>query len=117
MANYEPYNEELQKQHDQLLLERGHQITREEMEKFIITLLSGDTTDTSCQKSIIGHLVDKIYVDDNGFTIFTNLHASTDDNSPNFEEFVDKSLIQNEVCINLPLFRQVKPKSNFMGSI
>ena len=112
MADYELYYEDLQKQHDQLLLERGHQISREEMEKFIITLLSGDTTDTSYQKSIIGHLVHKIYVDDNGFTAFTNLHASNDDNSPDFEEFVDKSLIQNEVCINLPLSRQVKPKSN-----
>ena len=107
MADYEIMYDELEKQHDQLILERGYQITREQMVKCITTLLSGDPSDPEYQKNIIDRLVDKIYVEDNGFTNFTKFQTRYDDYSPNFSDFIDKSLVENEVLLNSPLARQV----------
>ena len=64
MREYEILLQDLQRQQEQILAERGKQITRADIYKFIAELIKGNPNDKVYQKLLIDNIVDRVYVYD-----------------------------------------------------
>ena len=106
MAEYEIMIEDIQTQHDQLLLERKYRVTKADMITFIKNLLSGDVEDKNYQRTIISALVSRVYVKDNGLFIISDLMTKSDCLELDFVDFNNPDLISNEVREDSPIARQ-----------
>ena len=71
MQEYEQLLNDLYYQQTQLELERGYQVTKEDLQCFITELLKGNPDDKDYQKKLIDNLVYKVYAyDDHTITYF-----------------------------------------------
>lgn len=75
MTEYEALLDDLLTQQAKLELERGYQVTKEDMIDFIADLLKGDPTDKEYQRSIIDNLVLKVYCSDDDTIVTLNIRG------------------------------------------
>lgn len=101
---------DLSVKHAMLEMERGYEIKRDEIAAFVKDLINGDLEDKNFQRKIIDNLVKKVYLDDKKALIFYNLKCCNDEQEIEFEDIENN--FDNSVPKELPLLRQVKPKSN-----
>ena len=76
MAEYETLLNDLQAQEAQIELERGLQMTKQDILDFIAELMTGDPHDKKYQKRLIDNLVKRVVVRDDGFSVVTTLKGS-----------------------------------------
>lgn len=76
MAEYETLLSDLQAQEAQIELERGLQMTKQDILDFIAELMTGDPHDKKYQKRLIDNLVKRVIVRDGFFSVVTTLKGS-----------------------------------------
>ncbi|MBQ8451598.1 MAG: recombinase family protein [Clostridia bacterium] len=76
MQEYEQLLNDLYYQQTQLELERGYQITKEDLLCFVEELLKGDPNDKDYQRKIIDNLVYQVYVSDDNTITYFNISGS-----------------------------------------
>ena len=76
MAECETLLSDLQAQEAQIELERGLQMTKQDILDFIAELMTGDPHDKKYQKRLIDNLVKRVVVRDDGFSVVTTLKGS-----------------------------------------
>ena len=89
--------------HSMLEMERGYEIKRETIIKFVQDLIKGDIEDKNFQRKIIDNLVKKVYIDDRKALVFYNLKCCKEEQQIEFEEIED--LLEPCVQKDSPLFR------------
>ena len=114
MTDYEKLLADLQATKSRILLERGHSFTVKDILEFIAELLKGNPADKEHQKQIIDNLVYKVFVADdyiNPLLTIGNGKEIENVRLSEVKEVLDK-LYGASVQTQLPLARQLKPKSN-----
>lgn len=76
MAEYETLLSDLQAQEARIELERGLQMTKQDILDFIAELMTGDPHDKKYQKRLIDNLVKRVIVSDGFFSVVTTLKGS-----------------------------------------
>lgn len=72
MQDYETLLADLQAQKSQIELERGRQVTKQQILAFVAELIKGEPTDKEYQRKIIDNLVFMVYVYDNEIVTYLN---------------------------------------------
>lgn len=114
MTDYEALLNDLYGQKVKLEMERGYKLTKEDILKFVDSILNTDNTDKDFQKRIIDVLVKKVIVYDGRVAVFFNIHGGSnvvlDDISV---KDVQKSIndIPDSVQTPTPTLHQLKPKT------
>ena len=107
---YETQLEKLTLQQAQLELERGYQITREDLLEFITELLKGDRKDKEYQRQIIDHLVHRVYVKDDYTIIYFNISGGENIEIARLDDANNAILNMSEVQTQSPLLHQTEDK-------
>lgn len=76
IAEYETLLNDLQAQEARIELERGLQMTKQDILDFIAELMTGDPNDKKYQKRLIDNLVKRVIVSDGFFSVVTTLKGS-----------------------------------------
>lgn len=86
MTEYETLLNDLQAQEAKIELERGLQMTKQDILDFIAELMTGNPHDKKYQKRLIDNLVKRVIVRDGFFGVVTTLKGS-----PTFIQTIPKS--------------------------
>ncbi len=108
MQEYEILLNDLETQKAQLELERGYQVTKEELVNFIADLIKGDVNDKTYQKNIIDHLVSQVFVGDDDTVVYFNIRGGKGIETISFEETKKALEGASGVQSHSPPLRQAK---------
>lgn len=97
MLEYEILLDDLSCQKAQLELERGLNLTKDDLLDFIANLLKGDIHDKEYQRKIIDHLVSQVFVCDEHTVVYFNIRGGKNIYSVPFED--TRTVLTDADCV------------------
>ena len=112
MQDYETLLADLQAQKSQIELERGRQVTKQQILAFVAELIKGEPTDKEYQRKIIDNLVFMVYVYDNEIVTYLNFGVDKAIERVRLDETNAAIEGLKNVQTLSPLLHHLKPKLN-----